>query len=84
MESGENPERASHCERESVFKPLGNREGKAGDELSQDTYSVREALSAAKKRGSVTLWSETDFFVYYYKFNIVRNVCKMANLFIWI
>ncbi len=36
-ESGVNPERCSHCVRESLLLPLGNREGAKDDDRSQET-----------------------------------------------
>ena len=36
-ESGVNPERYSHCVRESSAIPLGNREGQTCDDRSQET-----------------------------------------------
>ncbi len=45
-ESGENPERSRHCVREFAFISLGNWEGNADDDRSQETclnYKIRFA-----------------------------------------
>lgn len=71
MESGVNPERAGHCEGESLFKPLGNREGKRDDEPSQDTSFAKKTLSVWQMydRGSVAVNGRGRFLYFLNKNN---------------
>lgn len=59
-EAGANPARCSHCEREQTCKPLGNREGQACDEQSQETCHSVESQERCPRlvlpTFSVPLW----------------------------